>query len=248
MNKTYISNIIILLIAAVAMAAFMYFSGRPHYAWLDFYTGKVEVRKADKKIEAAAVKKKLFHDDVVKTFGNSTAFIQCGADNMAQVFENSEIRMSSLPKKLASSDDTTIFNLVAGGAGFFVDVLTDKGSFEVRTMAIRAAVRRGTLFHVEERGDTGTVLVREGTVVVVSPGGVFKKFVLEAGWRADIKGREVRLSKLEVIDATRFKDLIELRPIAGMNSTPERYVEKYFRWRLGLTPAGDVKADKLPGR
>ncbi|TAL39883.1 MAG: hypothetical protein EPN93_00400 [Spirochaetes bacterium] len=246
MNKSLAWIIAFIAAAASFAIAFLIFAPRPHFNWLDFYDGKVEVLKADKTVEPASIKKKLYRDDSVKTHENSVAYIQCGADGLIQLFENTELRLDTLPNSLSSAEDATVVEVIRGGASFFIEKLTDKGSFQAKVAGVRAAVR-GTMFHFQERGSSQVVMVSEGAVSVKSDKGAFTEFTVEAGRKAEIEGKEVKVSALGKEDEKYFKNLRELRPVAGVWCAPPEHLERYFRWRLGLKMPEPQKGKAEPG-
>lgn len=235
MKKIYPYLIAVIMILALAAAAAFFVKSRPHWAWLDFFLGKVDVIKSAGPAEPAEIKKKLYRDDIVKTGIKSMAFIQCGGDSLVQIFEHTEFRMASVPRKLSSSEDTTVLELLKGGAAFYIEKIRESGIFTVKTPTIAIGVR-GTVFYAFEGPGECTVVVKEGSVAVKSARGEFEEFIIEAGMRADIEGKKVRVSKMQKDDAAFFREIGELRPVAGINCAPPEYVERFFLWRLNLKP------------
>lgn len=242
MNKSLIALFAGILLSALA-AHFSCAKQPATFAFLDFFMGTVEVLKAGSGAEPAVVKMPLSRDDAVKTGAKSTAFIQCGADNLTQVFENTEFRLDTLPARQDSSAGETVLELIAGKASFFIEKLVVGGRFELKVAGVRAAVR-GTLFHAALEGKGVVLVVKEGALAVSSEKNDFQRFVLEAGKKALIEGNDVRITSMEAADEAWFRELSRLRPIAGIACTPPEHVERFFRWRLDLAPASEKDAPK----
>ena len=243
MKKVIIPAVIIVAVIGTAAVSFVVFRPVPHFNWLDFFIGKVEVIKLDASREPAEVKKRLFADDTVKTWGKSLAYIQCGTDSIIQIFENTELKMNTLPGGPDSADSKTLLDLVKGGASFFIERLTEERTFTLKLQSTTIAVR-GTVFYAESRENTVFVAVKEGSVSVTSDTGKFREIVVQPKRKAEIRGSDIQILDLDKDDEKYFKDITELRPIAGIHCAPPDGVEKFFMWRLNLTPAPKKEKEK----
>jgi hypothetical protein len=61
------------------------------HTWLDFFVGRVEVLGGAGSPKAAEIRMLLAREDTVRTHEKSMAFVQCGADNIIQIMEDSEL-------------------------------------------------------------------------------------------------------------------------------------------------------------
>ena len=209
------------------------------FAWLSFFTGTVDVASPGGKTAPAQVKMELAKEDRVRTGAASTAFVQYGYDILLQMSENSECALAKLPEKPESAQSQSSVEVLKGGASFYADKLSKDGSFTVKLKTSVIAVR-GTLFSAALEGDAAVVMVDEGEVEVT--GGTAAATRVRAGEKATMKGDKTEITKIADADAKVFKDMKALRPLPGMTCIAPDYVEKYFRWRLGLAPAPVRKA------
>src|SRR5512138_2463987 len=72
----------------------------PNHTFLDFFVGNVAVLGAGGAAKTAEIKMPLAREDTVRTGDKSLAFVQCGADNIIQVMEKSELKLDTLPDRL----------------------------------------------------------------------------------------------------------------------------------------------------
>lgn len=205
----------------------------PVHTWLDFFVGRVEVLGGGGSPKAAEIRMPLMREDKVRTHEKSMAFVQCGADNIIQIMEDSELRMDALPVRMDSARSATLLRLLKGRAAFYTESLKEGGSFQVRMSSITCAVR-GTLFSASVAGAKTVVSVREGSVGLKSDDGSFTEIMLPAGKKAEIAGKSVNVKPMDESDVTVFQNIEKVRPIAGMKCTPPEYIERYFMWRLDM--------------
>ncbi|HNV46630.1 MAG TPA: FecR domain-containing protein [Spirochaetota bacterium] len=248
MKKAIIAlGIIVLVLAGYIL--YQKFGVSPAINVLDYFIGRVDIIKPGNRIVPAAIKLRLHTKDTVKTHAKSKAFIQCGADNMLELFENTELRMDTLPVTLKSSADVAALHLMRGKAAVMLEKLTSKGSFSIRTINHTIAVR-GTVFSAEITANGAIVMVKEGGVTITETANPKKRIDVDAGSKAIITGTRIETKDMTDGDAATFREIVELRPIAGINCTPPEYIERFFRWRLGLKdrvpaePSGDEGAEK----
>ena len=102
----------------------------PRHTWLDFFLGRVEVLGAGGASKAAVIRMPLVREDTVRTHEKSMAFVQCGADNIIQIRENSEFSLAMLPDRMESSGAPTALRLLKGTAAFYVESLKKGGALK----------------------------------------------------------------------------------------------------------------------
>lgn len=205
----------------------------PMHTWLDFFVGRVEVLGGAGSPKAAEIRMLLAREDTVRTHEKSTAFVQCGADNIIQIMEDSELRMDALPARMDSARSVTILRLLKGRAAFYTESLKEGGSFQVRMSSVTCAVR-GTLFSASVENTRTVVAVREGSVGLKSDDGSFAEIVLPAGKKVEIAGKSVNVMPMNESDVILFQNIEKVRPLAGIKCTPPEYIERYFMWRLDM--------------
>ncbi len=218
------------------------------HTWLDFFVGRVEVLGAGGGIKPAEIRMPLELQDTVRTREKSMAFVQCGADTIIQVRENSELSLATLPERMDSSIGTTALQLVRGAAAFYVESIKKGGSFRVKALGTQLAVR-GTLFSASLAGGALTVAVKEGSVSVKSETGAYGEFAVTPGKKARIEGSAVKIENMGAGDEVLFMEIRKVRPIAGIGCTPPEYIERFFNWRLDIVVPKDAEKSErdVPG-
>lgn len=227
-------QIVIIILLCIASAYIFYLRNKltVNINYLNFYLGKVEVIRNDSAALPASIKMPLYLSDIIKTYVKSRVWIQCGADNLIEVDELSELSMRSLPDRIESAAEKTELQLISGKIKAFSAKLTDKGEFHVRAGAKTVAVR-GTLFSVELHGSDLTVLVCEGEVSVFSDesSGVS---TVKAGQRAFFADDNVKIETMNEADKGTFASMLKLEPFPGIPCTPAQYIDTYYRKILNI--------------
>jgi len=211
-----------------------------HYNYLDFYTGKVEVLKPDKKVEPADIKKKLFLSDIIKTYEASKAYIQFGNDHLVEVGQNTEIAMAALPADNNAAGLQTELNLTKGKIFIIARKLIPGGVFNIKIGTTTVAIR-GTIFSIELDSDNLKIDVREGKVAV-TPGQGGNATFIEAGEKISISGKEIKKEKMNAEDNSLFSDISSLQPIENIQTATKEYIIDYFSRILNT----DNKKKELP--
>lgn len=220
-----ISSLIILILSCSHTA--------PNHTFLDFFVGNVAVLGAGGAAKTAEIKMPLAQEDTVRTGDKSLAFVQCGADNIIQVMEKSELKLATLPDRMNSANSATSLRVLKGSAAFYVESLKEGGAFVVKVDRTTCAVR-GTLFSAGFSGNAITVAVKDGTVSLKSDTNAFSEFTLASGKKVRIDGASVVIEAIGADDAKLFTDIEKVRPMAGIHCTPPEYIERFFRWRLDI--------------
>ena len=229
MKKIILTSSLLIL----CLLAILIFSLKPdpHFSYIAFYIGKVEILKTDRTVEPAKIKYVLNVGDIVKTENNSKAYIQYGADALIEVNQNTEMKMGRLPGRLESSNDKTLVNLNTGRINVIVSKLKNNGEFVVRYLTQTISVR-GTIFSVEGKGDKLIVIVKEGIVGIRDDNNIYNEFNVNKGQKTEISGKDVKISATAREDDEILTQVSSLMPITCMDCTPPEYVEKYYRWML----------------
>jgi hypothetical protein len=234
-DKRKLLILLVFLLFLILTAILLLNREKPHFNYLDFYTGKVEVLKQDNISEPAEIKKKLFLSDKVKTREQSQAYIQFGEDHLIKVNQNTELEMITLPGKINSSDEETTLNIIKGKISINAGKLTPGGKLNIQSgMGIIAV--RGTIFSVEREGDILKVEVKERKVSI-APGAGSEEIILSAGEKVAQSGSETKKEKMNSDDDQTFENIGRLRPIINIESASDEYIEKYFSKK----PAQDKK-------